>query len=455
MHLYSLALISAALIGNISAQNVFYGSFVHSVNVTNLEYVTNGVVAVDKTGKIVQVKANASAAQAKQIAANYGVSLFPLGNQKFLIPGLIDTHIHAPQYVFTGSGMDLQLLDWLNTYTFPREARFNDTNYARDAYSKVVDRLVRGGTTAASYYATIHLESSKILADIVEKKGQRALVGKVNMDRNSPDFYIENTAQSLKDTESFIQYVLGKNNSRVIPIVTPRFVPSCTTELMKGLGSLAAKYNLPIQSHLDENLDEIAWVKSLHPDQPDYTSVYDVNGLLTNRTIMAHVVHPTDAERQLLKKRGAGISHCPNSNFNLRSGIAKVRQMLTEGQKVGLGTDVAGGYGTSILNTIRTGYFAAIARSLDYPGDNYLKLAEIFYLATLGGVALLGMRNTLGNFVVGKQFDALIVDPLAHESPIDLFSHDDVKTIFEKFINNGDDRNIIEVFVDGKSIHRI
>ncbi|KAK9717628.1 hypothetical protein K7432_006064 [Basidiobolus ranarum] len=158
---------------------------------------------------------------------------------------------------------------------------------------------------------------------------------------------------------------------------------------------------------------------------------------------MAHVVHPTDAERQLLKKRGAGISHCPNSNFSLRGGIAKVRQMLAEGQKIGLGTDVAGGYGTSILNTIRTGYFGAIARSLDHPDDKYLKLAEVFYLATVGGADVLGMKNTLGNFVVGKQFDALIVDPLACNSPIDLFQHDDVKTIFEKFINNGDDCNII------------
>ncbi|ORY05201.1 Metallo-dependent hydrolase [Basidiobolus meristosporus CBS 931.73] len=332
-----------------------------------LEHVTNGVIAVDKSGKIVQVESNVNESQAKQIASKYGVSLFPLGSQKFLMPGLIDTHIHAPQYVFTGSGMDLQLLDWLNTFTFPRESRFNNTNYAKDAYSKVVDRVIRSGTTAASYYATIHLDASKALADIVEAKGQRAFVGKVNMDRNSPDYLIETTAQSLKDTEAFIQYVLGKKNSRITPIVTPRFVPSCTSELMKGLSGLATKYNVPIQSHLDENLDEIAWVKELHPDQPDYTSVYDSHGLLTNRSIMAHVVYPTDAERQLLKKRGAGISHCPNSNLSLRSGIAKIRQMMTEGQKVGLGTDVSGGYSPSILNNIRNGYFSAIAVALTIP----------------------------------------------------------------------------------------
>ncbi|ORX81767.1 guanine deaminase [Basidiobolus meristosporus CBS 931.73] len=455
MYLTSLAIISATLIGSISAQTVFYGNFVHSVNVTSLEHATNGVIAVDRSGKIIQVETNASASQAQQIARKYGVSLFPLGNQKFLMPGLIDTHIHAPQYVFTGSGMDLQLLDWLNTFTFPRESRFNNTNYARSAYSKVIDRVIRSGTTAASYYATIHLEASKALADIVASRGQRAFVGKVNMDRNSPDYLIETTAQSLKDTEAFIQYVQGKKNSRVAPIVTPRFVPSCTSELMRGLSALATKYNVPIQSHLDENLDEIAWVKQLHPDQPDYTSVYDSHGLLTNRTIMAHVVYPSDAERQLLKQRDAGISHCPNSNLSLRSGIAKIRQMLSEGQKLGLGTDVSGGYSPSILNNIRNGYFSAIARSFEHPNDKYLKLAEMFYLATLGGADVLGMKSSIGNFVVGKQFDALIIDPLSHGSPIDLFDHDDIKTTFEKFINNGDDRNIIEVFVDGKSIHRL
>ncbi|KAK9710943.1 hypothetical protein K7432_008118 [Basidiobolus ranarum] len=459
MRFLSLALLSAALVASADAAatagNIFYGNFVHSVNITNLEYVGKGAIVVDTAGNIIQVERNVTERQISQIGDKHRVSITRLGDQQFIMPGLIDTHIHAPQYVFTGSGMDLQLLNWLNTYTFPREARFNDTRYANDAYNKVVDRLIRGGTTAASYYATIHLDASKILADIVERRGQRAFVGKVNMDRNSPDYYIENTQQSLKDTETFIQYVLGKKNSRVAPIVTPRFVPSCTSDLMRGLAALANKYNVPIQSHLDENLDEIAWVKELHPDQPDYTSVYDAHGLLNNRTIMAHVVYPTDEERKLLKQRGAGISHCPNSNLSLRSGIAKVRQMLTEGQKLSLGTDVSGGYSPSILNSIRNAYFAGIARSFDHPEDKYLQLPEIFYIATLGGADVLGMKEQLGNFVVGKKFDALIINPSTRGSPIDLFDHDKLNTIFEKFINNGDDRNIVEVFVDGKSIHRL
>ncbi|ORX81183.1 guanine deaminase [Basidiobolus meristosporus CBS 931.73] len=450
-------MLSAALAAsaNAAAGDIFYGNFVHSADVTSIEYVSNGVIVVDTAGKIIQVERNATEQQVNQMREKYRASVTRLGNQQFIMPGLIDTHIHAPQYVFTGSGMDLQLLNWLNTYTFPREARFNDTSYAKEAYGKVVDRLIRGGTTAASYYATIHLEASKILSDIVERRGQRAFVGKVNMDRNSPDYYIETTEKSLKDSEAFIQYVLGKKNSRVTPIITPRFVPSCTSELMKGLAALASKYNLPIQSHLDENLDEIAWVKELHPDQPDYTSVYDAHGLLTNRTIMAHVVYPTDAEQKLLKQRGAGISHCPNSNLSLRSGIAKIRQMLTDGQKLSLGTDVSGGYSTSILNSIRNAYFAGIARSFEHPDDKYLKLPEIFYIATLGGADVLGMKEKLGNFVVGKQFDALIVNPSTRGSPIDLFDHDKLNTIFEKFINNGDDRNIAQVFVDGKSIHKL
>ncbi|ORX90043.1 Metallo-dependent hydrolase [Basidiobolus meristosporus CBS 931.73] len=196
-----------------------YGNFIHSVNATSLEHVTGGVIAVDKSGKTIQVESNVSGSRATQIARKYGVRFFPLGNKKFLIPGLIETHIHTAQYVFTGLGMDLQLLDWLNIFTFPRESQFNNTNYAKNAYSWVVDRVIRGGTTGASYYA-------EILNNIVAARGQIAFVGKAHMDRNSPNYLAETTDQSLKDTKTFIQYALGKKNSRVTSIVTPRFVPS-------------------------------------------------------------------------------------------------------------------------------------------------------------------------------------------------------------------------------------
>jgi guanine deaminase len=178
----------------------------------------------------------------------------------------------------------------------------------------------------------------------VHKLGQRAFVGKVNMDRNSPTFYSESTIESLDTTKLFISKMAALDISNlVIPCITPRFAPSCTPELMTNLAELAEKFNIPIQSHLSETLGELAWVKELHPDIKDYCSVYDSFGLLTEKTIMAHCIHLSEDERQLLKLRKVGISHCASSNFSLGSGVLNVRRLLNEGhEKIGLGTDVAG-----------------------------------------------------------------------------------------------------------------
>ena len=262
---------------------------------------------------------------------------------QLILPGLIDTHIHAPQYVFAGCGLDLPLLEWLNKYTFPAESKFNEIAHAKKVYEAVVKRTLDHGTTTASYFATIWMESSYLLADICKKKGQRAFIGKVSMDRNSPENYIETTPDAIRQANEFVNELFGKD-SLVQPIITPRFVPSCTPELMKSLGKLGKeKENILIQSHLDENLGEIAWVKELHPEVNSYTEVYDEFGLLKNGTILAHCVHITDDELNLLKERNASIAHCPSSNFLLYSGIADVRHFMDMGVKVGLGTDVAGG----------------------------------------------------------------------------------------------------------------
>ncbi|KAJ3199792.1 hypothetical protein HDU67_002548 [Dinochytrium kinnereticum] len=404
------------------------------------------------------------------VVSPYGKKVVRLSPNQFLIPGFIDTHIHAPQYVFTGTGTDLPLLEWLQKYTFPRESAFADTDYAKGAYARAVTRSARCGTTTACYYGTLHLEASKILVNVVSSIGQRAFVGKVNMDRNSPEYYTETTQSSIKDTTDFVDYVSSVNSSLITPVLTPRFVPSCTSELMSFLGKLAVERNLPIQSHLSENRNEIKWVAELHPEETTYTGVYKRYGLLNQRSVMAHCIHLDEEERKLMLETGAGVSHCPTSNFSLVSGVLNVRRLLNEGIKVGLGTDVAGGYSPSILDAIRHAIVASkvvAARSQETAETKIiepLSYSEAFYLATVGGAQVMGLEDRVGNFSTGKEFDALVVDLSAGlqgevvdlSNPpnfsVDIFPHDDVVTAFEKFIFLGDDRNISQVWVQGKKL---
>ncbi|KAG0366763.1 hypothetical protein BGX24_003547 [Mortierella sp. AD032] len=437
-----------------SISKVFYGTLIHSVSIKEIEYIRQGLLFIDTEGKIAKVVKNVS--QDELDAALEGVEgdkLVRLTGDQFVIPGFVDTHIHAPQYAFCGNGHDLPLLEWLDTYTFPAESRFADKDYARRLYTKSVARSLRSGTTSACWYATIHLEACKELVQVIQEQGQRAYVGKVNMNQNSPDFLIETTESSVRDTRAFIEYVQDVNskidhNPLVTPIITPRFAISCTSDLLTQLGKLAEEYQLPIQSHLCENMNEIGFTMSLFPESVNYTAVYADHGLLNDRTVMAHCVHMKDEELDLVKEKEAGISHCANSNFNLKSGIANVRKMLNKEIKVGLGTDVAGGYSPSILEAIRASRTASVALDM----ESSLVVAELFYLATVGGARVMGLENTIGNFEVGKEFDAILVNASSDNSPVDIFDHDTVETSFEKYLFVGDDRNHEKIFVQGKEV---
>lgn len=272
------------------------------------------------------------------------------------------------------------------------------------------------------------------------------------MNQNSPDFLVETTESSVRDTRAFVEYVkevnTGNNSPLVTPIITPRFAISCDSELLTELGKLAAEYDLPIQSHLCENLNEIGFTMSLFPNSVNYTSVYADHGLLNDRTIMAHCVHMKDEELDLMKEKNAGISHCANSNFNLKSGMADVRKMLNKDIKVGLGTDVAGGYSPSILEALRSSRTASVARNM----ETSLIVAELFYLATVGGARVMELDDKIGNFEVGKEFDAILVNTQVENTPIDVFDHDSVETQFEKYLFVGDDRNNEKIYVQGKEV---
>jgi guanine deaminase len=279
--------------------------------------------------------------------------------------------------------------------------------------------------------------------DILDKAGIGAYVGKVNMDRNSPDYYVEDTTESLASTDEWLLNTKDKYNL-VKPIITPRFVPSCTDTLMKGLAELSKKYNIKIQSHLSENEHEVDWVKALHPQYDSYTEVYDAMGLLTENTIMAHTVHCTPKEIKLLATKNCFSAHCPNANYNLKSGIMSVRRFLDAGIKVGLGTDIGAGHQVGIYKVMAQAVQAS-KMNWFYGGkkENCLSMSEAFYMGTKGGGEFFGK---VGSFEEGYSFDALVIDD---ETLGDRDSRS-IEERLQRFIYCGDDRNIIKRYVQGK-----
>ncbi|XP_028372467.1 guanine deaminase [Phyllostomus discolor] len=437
--------------------HIFRGTFVHSTWTCPMEVLRDHLLGVSDSGKIVFLE---EASQQEKLAKEWSFKpcdIRELSRHEFFMPGLVDTHIHAPQYYFAGSHMDLQLLEWLTKYTFPTELKFKSNDFAEEVYTRVVRRTLKNGTTTACYFATIYTDSSLLLAEITDKFGQRAFVGKVSMDMNDtfPE-YKETTEESIEETERFVSEMLQKNYPRVKPIVTPRFGLSCSERLMSELGKIAETHDLHIQSHISESLDEVKAVENLYPNYKNYTDVYDKNGLLTNKTVMAHGCYLSAEELDVFKERGASIAFCPNSNISLRSGFLDAVEVLDHEVKLGLGTDVAGGYSSSMLNAIRTAMMNSNVLLINEVNAKGLTIEEVFRLATLGGSQALGLDKDIGNFEVGKEFDALLINPKASDSPIDLFCGDlvgDVSgAIIQKFLYLGDDRNIEEVYVGGKLV---
>jgi len=321
------------------------GTIVHSKSFSVIEIIEDGVVVYDTFGvieKIIDLNCYEDNLSKIELCDHRG---------KLIIPGFIDAHVHAPQYSFIGTGMDLTLLKWLESYTFPSEAKFKELNFANQIYRKSIRRHLKCGTTFASYFGTIDLGSNKLLANIIREYGQRAYIGKVSMDRNAPEYYIESTSKSVEDNEDFIKYVLSLSTEGLnylnslsdsnanmdhisksqllnkidtpllIPVITPRFVPTCTKRLMTQLSELSSKYQIPIQSHLCETTNEISWCQELHPEENSYADIYNSCGLLIpGRSYMAHCCFCTKHERELLKSTGTGVVHCPCSNFMIMSG---------------------------------------------------------------------------------------------------------------------------------------
>lgn len=367
---------------------------------------------------------------------------------KLIIPGMTDLHVHASQHRYRASGMDLELLDWLETYTFAEEAKYKDVDYAKENYRHFANDILHSTTTRACIFATVHTDATLALMDIMEQSGLVTYVGKLNMDRNCPDYLSEGTPEhSLAETERWLQQTQGKyQNTR--PILTPRFIPSCTDETLKGLGRLREQYGVAVQSHMSENLSEIEWVKELCPYADFYGDAYDKNGLLRGQTpcVMAHCVYSCQEEQQMMKEGNVFIAHSPESNCNVSSGVAPISEYLKKGLKVGLASDVAGG---STVNLMRAMVIAIQSSKLRWRllDQNVAPLSfpQAFYLATRGGGEFFGK---VGAFEAGWEADFVVLD----DSAITPHGGISPQVRLERTVYLGDDRNIVAKYVRGKQV---
>lgn len=373
---------------------------------------------------------------------------------KLLIPAMNDLHLHAPQFCNMGKALDLQLLEWLQKYTFPEESRFADIKYADAVYQHFVHVLWKNGTMRSAIFATIHPEATTLLADKLASCGLGAMIGLVGMNRNCPEYLSNTTEQVIDGTLRLMKHL--ENNPLVHPIITPRFVPSCTDEMLDALGALAAKYNLPVQSHLSENTNEVDWVKELEPESKNYGDAYYRHGLFGHTpTLMAHCCYTDGEELELLRNQGVYVVHCPTSNCNIASGMAHIRHFLDYGVNVALGSDISGGHTMSMFSVIKyTLQVSKLIHAQTEGKEHFLSLSEAFWLATKSGGSFFGK---VGSFEKGYEFDALVIDD--NHGILSTTCHSasscpetDITERLERFIYLGDDRNITHRFCCGKEV---
>lgn len=415
---------------------VYKAHIIYTKQREQFEILENGYVAVDG-GRICGVASDFESLGCPD------AEVIDFGN-KLLIPAMNDVHVHAPQYHNQGIAMDLELLPWLDNYTFPEESKFCDIDYAELIYRRFVRHLWRVGTMRAVVFATIHTESTRRLMELFDEAGMGALVGKVCMNRNSPESLTESVEDAVRGMEMLAETYKDRE-ALVRPIVTPRFIPSCTPEMLRACGEMARRYQLPVQSHLSENLSEIQLVRELEPESDGYGDAYRRYGLFGQTpTIMAHCVWSDANERRLMKEGGVMVAHCPSSNFNVSSGMAPVRTFFDEDIKVGLGSDISGGHDLSIFRMM---VYAIQVSKMHYQRNHdmaFLTLSEAFWMATKCGGSFFGK---VGSFEKGYDFDALVIDDR------DLYPEDyTITQRLERFIYLGDDRQIAHRFCRGKEV---
>lgn len=380
-----------------------------------------------------------------------------------LLPGMVDLHVHAPQYPQLGTALDVPLQDWLHRHTFPLEARYADLGFADRVYRQLVADLLAAGTTTALYFATVHVPATNRLAEICLALGQRALVGKVAMDHPDacPEYYRDGSAtDAVAGTRAVIDHIraLPGNDGLVQPVVTPRFIPSCTDEALAGLGALAQETGCRVQSHVSESDWQHGAVLARH-GVSDAASLARF-GLLTPGTVLAHGTHLSDADMDLLRDHHCGVAHCPLSNAYFAGATFPLRAALDRGLAVGLGSDISGGPAGSVWEVARmavaasrmreTGVDAALPPDRRGVPGARIDMATAFHLATAGGARALGLPT--GHFAPGMAFDALAINPAAPLGGIRLWGDEAPEIRLERILYTAARANIAQVWVAGRRV---
>ncbi len=370
--------------------------------------------------------------------------IFDLGRDALLTPGFIDTHLHAPQLEMIGS-YGGHLLEWLNRYTFPTEAKFSDPEYARLIATSFFDELLGNGTLTALIFSTVHQEATDIFFAEAERRGFRGIIGKAMMDRNAPAGLLETPAQSYEQSRALI--VKWHKRGLLRYAVTPRFAPTSTPELLEQAGRLKREFpDVYVHTHISENKTEVAWVHELFAEA-EYADVYDRYGLLGDRTILAHGVHLSEEELDLLARRSSRIAHCPNSNLFLGSGLFPLHRVLRAGVLVGLGTDIGAGTTPSMFTAMADAYKVQQVQGVS------LSPFQLWYLATLGGARTLSMDAECGSLEAGKSADFLVLD-LKATPLISLRSEraSSIEDLLAGLIFMGDDRAVRQAVIAGRVV---
>jgi guanine deaminase len=448
-------------------KRLFRGTAFSSKSFKEIEILQDHLFCINPDGMIEKIVAPGDADYQPLLDAYQGKDNFhQLAEGQYLLPGFIDLHVHAPQWAQSGTALDIPLYDWLNTYTFPLEAKFSDLDFAQEVYDDLVRTLLANGTTTALYFATVHKEASLLLAQICADKGQRGLVGKVVMDdpEQNPENYRDADPQTaLADTEEFILAVreLSKTTKQgVFPVVTPRFIPSCTDEALKGLGALAKKYDAYVQSHCSESDWAHGYVRDRF-GKNDAFALHDF-GLLRDKSVMAHCNFLSDDDADLFAQTGTAVAHCPISNAYFANSVIPVAHFHAKGVDIGLGTDISGGFSPSLFDNVRQAVMssrmledgvnpALPAQGRGVPGSR-MTVDEAFYLATAGGGESLSLP--IGRIQEHYAWDVQIIDTKLPSAKLPIFdAHEDLHDIFQKIMYLTRPENIREVWVQGEKVH--
>lgn len=382
-----------------------------------------------------------------------GEALLPPGfavteyRDKPIVPGFIDTHIHYPQTEMIGAYGD-QLLDWLNNYTFPTESRYSCERHADAMSAFFLRELLSNGTTTALVFGSVHPQSVDVLFSQAQTLNMRLIAGKVMMDRHAPQALLETPEQSYRDTRELIARWHGKG--RLGYAITPRFAPTSTPALLAQVQRLREEFpDVWLQTHLSENPQEVAWVKSLFPQSQSYLDVYHRYGMTGGKSVFAHCLHLEEQEWDCLCETRSAIAFCPTSNLFLGSGLFDLQQAWRKRVKLGIGTDVGAGTSFNMLRTLGEAY--KVGQLQHYR----LSAVEAFYHATLGGARALSLDDKIGNFDVGKEADFVVLDPAV--TPLQQLRYANSATPAEQgfvLMTLGDDRNIYRTYVDGKVVYQ-